>query len=160
MGRGRRSASPRPAFRASAPPAAPASRLPSRVPQKPQQVMQPPAAQPRQPGLFANMASTAAGVAIGSSVGHAIGAAMTGGGENGAPQQQEAMAPAYGGELAQPGTGIPGSAGAGGLNQDQLRSPCAYELEQFLRCTNTQSDLTLCSGFNEALKECRTRFGI
>lgn len=32
---------------------------------------------------------------------------------------------------------------------------CAWEIKQFLQCANSQSDLTLCSGFNEALRQCK-----
>jgi len=101
-------------------------------------------AQPRQPGMFAQMATTAAGVAVGSAVGHTIGHAMTGGGGGGGgevaaapPQQQQ---PAY---------------------QDQYQTPpCQFELRQFLECTQNQSDISYCSGFNEALKECKIRYGM
>ena len=33
--------------------------------------------------------------------------------------------------------------------------PCAWEIKQFLQCSQNQSDLTLCEGFNEALRQCR-----
>ena len=32
---------------------------------------------------------------------------------------------------------------------------CASEVEQFLQCAQIQSDLLLCEGFNQALKECK-----
>ena len=32
---------------------------------------------------------------------------------------------------------------------------CALEVEQFLQCAQTQSDLLLCEGFNQALKDCK-----
>merc|ERR1711860_393046 len=96
-----------------------------------------PAAQPKQPGLFANMASTAAGVAVGSTIGHTLGHAITGsfsGGnrgnqvENQSQQQQQDRNP---------------------------QNPCEYEMKQFLECAQGQSDITLCQGFNEALKQCK-----
>lgn len=37
--------------------------------------------------------------------------------------------------------------------------PCAYEIKQFLDCSTTQSDLTLCEGFSEALKQCKYNHG-
>ena len=43
--------------------------------------------------------------------------------------------------------------------QQQYQNPCQLELNQFLECSKNQSDLSLCYGFNEALKECRVRFG-
>lgn len=35
------------------------------------------------------------------------------------------------------------------------QNPCAYEMKQFLECAQTQSDLKLCEGFSEVLKQCR-----
>merc|ERR1712004_509967 len=35
--------------------------------------------------------------------------------------------------------------------------PCAWEIKQFLQCSQAQYDITLCEGFNEALKECKQR---
>nr|CAI5842913.1 unnamed protein product [Callosobruchus analis]CAI5856117.1 unnamed protein product [Callosobruchus analis] len=35
--------------------------------------------------------------------------------------------------------------------------PCAWEIKQFLQCASQQSDLTLCDGFNEALRQCKIR---
>uniref|UniRef100_A0A1Q3FM39 Putative gamma-subunitmethylmalonyl-coa decarboxylase n=2 Tax=Culex tarsalis TaxID=7177 RepID=A0A1Q3FM39_CULTA len=149
MPRRGRSASPPPAAR-RAPPAAPprqaaAAPPPSQpmVQHAPPSAMAPPMAAPSQgPGLMAQMAATAGGVAIGSAVGHTIGHAMTGmfsGGSDSkeaapVPQQQYAAAPAP-------------EANAGG--------PCSWEIKQFLSCAQNQSDLTLCDGFNEALRQCK-----
>lgn len=33
---------------------------------------------------------------------------------------------------------------------------CAWEIKQFLQCANEQSDLSLCQGFQEALRQCKT----
>lgn len=100
----------------------------------------PPAmAQPRQPGMMANIASTAAGVAIGSAVGHTIGHTMTGGG--GGDEQQATAAPAAAQQLDQGG-------------------PCQLQLKQFLECSQTQHDLSLCQGFNDALRECKQSYGL
>uniref|UniRef100_A0A3Q3WLC4 CHCH domain-containing protein n=1 Tax=Mola mola TaxID=94237 RepID=A0A3Q3WLC4_MOLML len=93
-----------------------------------------PAAAPRQPGLFAQMASTAAGVAVGSAVGHTIGHAMTGG---------------FGGghsEAARPDVTY---------QEPQQQQACSYELKQFVECAQNQSDLRLCEGFSEVLKQCK-----
>merc|ERR1712198_221099 len=35
--------------------------------------------------------------------------------------------------------------------------PCAWEIKQFLQCSQTQYDITNCEAFNEALKECKQR---
>uniref|UniRef100_A0A3P9QF30 Coiled-coil-helix-coiled-coil-helix domain containing 2 n=1 Tax=Poecilia reticulata TaxID=8081 RepID=A0A3P9QF30_POERE len=96
-----------------------------------------PAAAPRQPGLLAQMATTAAGVAVGSAVGHTIGHAMTGAFSGG---RSEAASPDV---TAQPG----------------ISGVCSYELKQFLECAQNQSDLKLCEGFSEVLKQCRSANG-
>ncbi|KAH0518104.1 Pre-B lymphocyte protein 3 [Microtus ochrogaster] len=78
---------------------------------------------------MAQMASTAAGVAVGSAVGHVMGNALTSAFSGGSS------------EPAQPAV--------------QQMGPCSYEIKQFLDCSTTQSDLTLCEGFSEALKQCK-----
>ncbi|KAM9315158.1 coiled-coil-helix-coiled-coil-helix domain-containing protein 10, mitochondrial [Pholidichthys leucotaenia] len=129
-------------------PAAPAASPPpshSPVPAHPAPASLAPApAQSQGPGLMAQMATTAAGVAVGSAVGHVVGGALTGafsGGSGSAepakPTYQEPPRPA----LAQPG-------------------PCHYEVKQFLDCATNQTDLTLCEGFNEALKQCKYSHGV
>lgn len=37
----------------------------------------------------------------------------------------------------------------------QPQGPCAWEIQQFLQCASQQSDLSLCEGFNEALRQCK-----
>lgn len=37
--------------------------------------------------------------------------------------------------------------------------PCLFEVRQFLDCASTQADLSLCEGFNEALKQCKLSHG-
>nr|XP_009931535.1 PREDICTED: coiled-coil-helix-coiled-coil-helix domain-containing protein 10, mitochondrial [Opisthocomus hoazin] len=41
------------------------------------------------------------------------------------------------------------------LHQQSPYGPCHYEMKQFLECATNQRDLTLCEGFNEALKQCK-----
>lgn len=36
---------------------------------------------------------------------------------------------------------------------------CSYELKQFVECAQNQSDLKLCEGFSEVLKQCRAANG-
>lgn len=97
------------------------------------------------PGLMAQMAATAGGVAIGSAVGHTIGHAMTGmfsgsDSKEAAPvAQQAAPVPQY----------------AAGAEANAPAGPCSWEIKQFLSCAQNQSDLTLCDGFNEALRQCK-----
>ena len=37
--------------------------------------------------------------------------------------------------------------------------PCHFEVKQFLDCATNQSDLSLCEGFSEALKQCKYSHG-
>ncbi|CAH0563728.1 unnamed protein product [Brassicogethes aeneus] len=138
--------------RASSPSPSRSSNLPARTAPAPAPapVQAAPAPAPSQgPGLFGQMAATAGGVAVGSAIGHTMGAAVTGmfsggGSSEAAPApQQQATAPQaqqYAGQSAEP-TG-----------------PCAWEIKQFLQCASTQSDLTLCQGFNEAIQQCKIRY--
>lgn len=125
-------------------PSRPMSTAPAYAPPAAPAPVAPPAAAPKQPGLFAQMATTAAGVAVGSAVGHTIGAAMTGSGGGQQPQQEVAPPPAQ--IAAQP--------------QQQAYNPCQRELQQFLDCAQGQSDVSLCAGFNEALRQCKLQYGV
>lgn len=40
---------------------------------------------------------------------------------------------------------------------EEAQGPCAWEIKQFLQCASTQSDLSLCQGFNEAMQQCKIR---
>ncbi|XP_050073156.1 coiled-coil-helix-coiled-coil-helix domain-containing protein 2 [Anopheles maculipalpis] len=148
MPRRGRTASPPPAARRAPMAAAPAPAPKQPVVQQaaPTAVAPPMAAPSQGPGLMAQMAATAGGVAIGSAVGHTVGHALTGmfsGSDSKEPApvaaapQQYAPAPA------------PHQAGETG--------PCAWEMKQFLSCAQNQSDLTLCEGFNEALRQCKVQ---
>ncbi|XP_034489693.1 coiled-coil-helix-coiled-coil-helix domain-containing protein 2 [Drosophila innubila] len=154
-----RSASPPPSARRSAPAPAPAP-MPARaaapppapVPMAaPQSAVGMPAA-PQQPSMFQQMAATAGGVAVGSAIGHTVGHGLTslfsGSGDKeaaapaaaaAAPQQQQQ--PYY----AQP------------TQANEPQGACAWEIKQFLQCAQGQSDLTLCEGFNEALRQCKVQ---
>ncbi|XP_069031046.1 coiled-coil-helix-coiled-coil-helix domain-containing protein 10, mitochondrial [Embiotoca jacksoni] len=124
--------------------AAPASPAPSHAPppaHPPPASLAPPPAPSQGPGLMAQMATTAAGVAVGSAVGHVVGSALTGAfsstSETAKTTDQEPPRPAP----ARPG-------------------PCHFEVRQFLDCATNQTDLTLCEGFNEALKQCKSSHGV
>lgn len=39
--------------------------------------------------------------------------------------------------------------------QSMNQEPCYRELKDFLRCSEEQVDLALCSGYNQLLRECR-----
>lgn len=58
-----------------------------------------------------------------------------------AAPQQYAPAPAYPQQQQQAGE----------------TGPCSWEMKQFLSCAQNQSDLTLCEGFNEALRQCKVQ---
>lgn len=119
------------------------------------------------------MAATAGGVAIGSAVvsfvinrqihsnkiflilvpifyylsqGHTIGHAMTGM-FSGGSSNDEPAAPAPAAAAAPQQT-------YASPNQEPTGA-CAWEIKQFLQCAQNQSDLTLCDGFNEALRQCK-----
>lgn len=127
-------------------PPKPASSVPAAKPAS--NVSQPSA--PQQPGLFGQMASTAAGVAIGSTVGHAVSGALFGGGS-----EQPATYPQDAGTAAPyQGYNQPISA------QQQIQGACQLELQQFVECAQNQRDITLCQGFNEALKQCKMANGL
>ena len=105
------------------------------------------------------MAATAGGVAVGSAVGHVAGHALTGmfsgggGGNQSQPAeqqqqqqlQQQQQQPYYGNQMQQP---------------NEPTGPCAWEIRQFIQCAQNQSDLTLCEGFNEALRQCKMSNGM
>ena len=93
------------------------------------------------------MAATAGGVAVGSAVGHVAGSAITGmfSGGSSAP----APAPA----AAAPAPPPPAPAAP----SQEFSGPCALEIKQFIQCSQNQYDISLCDGFNEALKECKAR---
>ena len=98
------------------------------------------------------MAATAGGVAVGSAVGHVAGSALTGmfsGGSSSeaAPPPAAAPAPAY----APPPQPIYGQQ----TQPNEPTGPCAWEIKQFIQCAQGQSDITLCEGFNEALRQCK-----
>lgn len=86
---------------------------------------------------MAGIAQTAAGVAIGSVAGHAITGMFSGSSSDTQHQQQQPAA-------------------APQAQSDQQSSgPCAWEIKQFLQCAQQQSDLSLCDGFNEAIRQCK-----
>ncbi|KAK8379620.1 hypothetical protein O3P69_019526 [Scylla paramamosain] len=61
-----------------------------------------------------------------------------------APQQYPQQYPQYQGYPQQGGPSEP-------------QGPCAWEIKQFLQCAQTQSDVSVCEGFNEALRQCRAQ---
>merc|ERR1712106_304916 len=134
-----------PATAAAPPPAPHAPPLVAHAP-PPAAVAPAPAATPQQPSMMAQMAATAGGVAIGSTVGHVVGAGISG---------------MFGGDSDKPAAAAPAppplAAPAAPAAPAEPSGPCAWEMKQFIQCSQNQSDLTLCQGFTEALKECKSR---
>ncbi|GAB1598028.1 coiled-coil-helix-coiled-coil-helix domain-containing protein 2-like [Argonauta hians] len=131
----------------------PMAPAPAPRPAPPAPVHPPPsavAAPPQQPGLFKQMAATAAGVAVGSAVGHTVGHAITG---SFSGSNNEVSAPAQQAAPLQP------------MESPLERSTqgsklCEWEIKQFMDCAQNQNDISLCSGFNEAIKLCKQQNGI
>ena len=46
-----------------------------------------------------------------------------------------------------------------GQQQQNQLGPCQWELRQFVECAQNQGDITLCQGFNEALRQCKLENG-
>lgn len=122
---------------------------PTRAAPAPSAVAAPAAAAPSQPSMFQQMAATAGGVAVGSAVGHTLGAAMTGAFSGGKSSDETAPAAAA----------APAQQHYGGAQPNEPTGPCAWEIKQFIQCAQGQSDLTLCEGFNEALRQCKSAQG-
>ncbi|XP_064538392.1 coiled-coil-helix-coiled-coil-helix domain-containing protein 2 isoform X2 [Drosophila montana] len=159
-----RSASPPPSARRAPPQARaappPQAQVPARAAPPPAAPMAaaPPSAvgmpAPQQPSMFQQMAATAGGVAVGSAIGHTVGHGLTsmfsGSGDKEAAAPA-AAAPAPQQQQQQPYYAQP----AQGANEPQ--GACAWEIKQFLQCAQGQSDLSLCEGFNEALRQCKVQ---
>uniref|UniRef100_A0A182M3E7 CHCH domain-containing protein n=1 Tax=Anopheles culicifacies TaxID=139723 RepID=A0A182M3E7_9DIPT len=147
MPRRGRTASPPPAARRAPMAAAPAPAPKQPVVQQaaPAAVAAPMAAPSQGPGLMAQMAATAGGVAIGSAVGHTVGHALTG------------MFSGSDSKEAAPVAAAPQQYAPAPAHQAGETGPCAWEMKQFLSCAQNQSDLTLCEGFNEALRQCKVQ---
>jgi len=96
--------------------------------------------------MFAQMATMAGGMAVGSAVGHAVGHALTGGSGRGAEVGTVAASEAP----AQPQQ----------YTQQQQFEACSTEFQRFLECSRNQSDLSMCQPFNDAYKDCRSRYGL
>uniref|UniRef100_A0A669EYB6 Coiled-coil-helix-coiled-coil-helix domain containing 2 n=1 Tax=Oreochromis niloticus TaxID=8128 RepID=A0A669EYB6_ORENI len=101
----------------------------------------PPPPRPRFPPPLlrtGSMASTATGVAVGSGAGATVTQTMTGGLGGG---QSEPARP----DITQVSPGLVGP-------QQQQQQACSEEMRSFLACAINTSDLKVCEGVNEALK--------
>lgn len=95
---------------------------------------------------MAQMATTAAGVAVGSAVGHVVGSALTGAFSGGSSSSSSSSEPAKPTQQEPP--------------RAAPAQPCLFEVRQFLDCATNQTDLSLCEGFSEALKQCKYSHGV
>lgn len=96
------------------------------------------------PGIMGQMVATAGGVAIGHTMGHALTGMLFGDKKEGAEAAPAAAAGSSHSQFDdQP-------------QQSQSGGACAWEIKQFLQCAQNQSDLTLCDGFNEAIRQCKS----
>lgn len=41
------------------------------------------------------------------------------------------------------------------MEQSSQTGACAFEIKQFLQCAQNNDDISLCSGFNEAIRQCK-----
>ncbi|XP_014281364.1 coiled-coil-helix-coiled-coil-helix domain-containing protein 2 [Halyomorpha halys] len=140
MPRRGRSASPPPS-RSVPMRTAPAQRAPAPAPAP----AHPPMVAQEQPSMFKQMAATAGGVAVGSAVGHVVGHGLTSmfsGGSGGS-------------DVAQPVAAAPAAQQYAPQGAAEPTGPCAWEIKQFLKCAADNDDLSLCSGFNEAIRQCK-----
>nr|XP_002124542.1 coiled-coil-helix-coiled-coil-helix domain-containing protein 2 [Ciona intestinalis] len=94
------------------------------------------------PGMMGQIAGTAAGVAIGSVVGHGVSSALFGG---------------HGSSESKPDVTYQEQQPQQFQQQPQV---CSWELQQFLACAQNQGDISLCEGFNDALKQCKRNYGV
>ncbi|CAB4068566.1 CHCHD2 [Lepeophtheirus salmonis] len=130
----------------SPPPPPPSRNVPMAAPAS-APMSAPMAAQPQQPSMFKQMAATAGGVAVGSTIGHVAGSAITGAfSGSGSSSDTQAAAPPPAQQSYQPNQAQP----------NEPTGPCAWEIKQFIQCAQGQSDITLCEGFNEALRQCKS----
>lgn len=111
--------------------------------------------------VFKDMATTAAGVAAGSAVGHAVGAGITGmfsGRGQAAPAQQEQQQQQP--KQQEEESGVKNLQQSHRGHQLVEDGPCAFELRQFLKCTEENNDISVCKEFNEAMQQCRRRYNV
>uniref|UniRef100_A0A1B0AAT9 CHCH domain-containing protein n=1 Tax=Glossina pallidipes TaxID=7398 RepID=A0A1B0AAT9_GLOPL len=116
----------------------------------------------KQPSMFEQAAATAGGVAVGSAVGTVVGQGLTnmfsGSDDNKETANATAPKPAPTPAAAlSPAPAHQQYFANRSAESYELQGPCAWEIKQFLQCAEDQSDLTLCQGFQEALKQCKAQ---
>lgn len=102
--------------------------------------------QPQQPGMMKQMLTTAGGVAMGSVAAHGIMGMMSGGSKDDGAQHQQQPPPPQ--QQYQPTQPVP------------QQNPCEWQMQEFLNCARTQSDISLCDAFNQQYKECQIKYGM
>eukprot|EP00116_Pleurobrachia_bachei_P013333 sb/3473595/ len=97
----------------------------------PSAVAAPAAAAPQKGGMMRDIATTAAGVAGGHLAANAIMGMWNGSGSSNQGVGYSDRAP------------------------QQQGGPCGQQLQDFINCTQNNYDISLCTGFNQALKDCK-----
>ncbi|XP_050502388.1 coiled-coil-helix-coiled-coil-helix domain-containing protein 10, mitochondrial-like [Diabrotica virgifera virgifera] len=94
----------------------------------------------KRPGVFGQMAATAGGVAVGTTIGHFVGNILTN------------------------IIGLASKKTTDSNNDvqryEEPRRSCSKEIQQFINCAATEKDITLCQGFNEAIRECKQKHNL
>ncbi|KAH8306193.1 hypothetical protein KR018_003668 [Drosophila ironensis] len=85
-------------------------------------------------GAIKEMAAQMAGMAAGSAVGHAVGSGIVGLFRD--PK-----------DTVKHSTLVP-------------EGPCAFEMKQFLKCTEENADLSVCKEFNDAVRNCHKQYNL
>lgn len=99
-------------------------------------------------GMVASGMAMGAGAAVGSSMVHGAMGMMSGSGsssDNQQQQQQDQQAAPQSAYAAQPVA---------------HSNPCQEQLNQFMNCSQQNSDLSLCSPFNDIYRDCKLSHGL
>merc|ERR1712187_473111 len=95
-------------------------------------------------GMMMQGAALGAGAAVGSSMVHGAMNMLSGSSDekkDATPAPQQVAPPAASPYAAQPVA--------------YQQQPCANELQQFMNCSQSQSDLSLCQAFNDVYMQCK-----
>merc|ERR1711934_179599 len=94
-------------------------------------------------GMVASGMAMGAGAAVGSSMVHGAMNMMSGSGSD--DKQQQSAVPQQSAYAAQP------------IAQN---NPCQEQLNQFMQCSQQNSDLSLCAPFNDIYRDCKLSHGL
>jgi len=111
--------------------------------------------------MMRDIATTAAGVAGGHLAANAIMGMWNGSGSSNQDQapaaqdQQQQYAPPPQQQYGAPPPQQYGGVGYSDHAQQQQGGPCGQQLQDFITCAQNNYDISLCTGFNQALKDCK-----